>query len=89
MIPRTCDAPISVPASPSAKSAPPQAGTYVVCLDCGKQFDYESARVRIGRPKPVPFDAADDVSLIATPRSKTLRIFMKGDLLLSFLTDEL
>lgn len=31
-------------------SADREAGTYVVCLDCGKQFSYDWERMRIGRP---------------------------------------
>jgi hypothetical protein len=35
-------------------------GTYVVCLDCGKEFGYDWAEMRIGEPvgKPVPAAAA-------------------------------
>ena len=43
---------ITRPISPSSKSAVRQTGTYVVCLDCGKQFDYDLAKMRIGRAKP-------------------------------------
>jgi len=27
-------------------------GTYVVCLDCGKEFGYDWAEMRIGEPVP-------------------------------------
>lgn len=28
--------------------------TYVVCLDCGKEFDYNWKEMRIGSPVPAP-----------------------------------
>ena len=43
------------PLTPSRKNAkyksasPAPSGTYVVCLDCGKEFAYDWAGMRIGR----------------------------------------
>lgn len=45
---------MSRPMTPSSKKPPQKgsdAGTYVVCLECGKQFDYDLAKMRVGRPK--------------------------------------
>jgi len=37
----------------SAKGVPP-GKTYVVCLDCGKQFTYDLQEMRIGKPVDHP-----------------------------------
>jgi len=33
-------------------------GTYVVCLDCGKEFAYDWKTMRVGQPIPTPVAAA-------------------------------
>ncbi len=33
-----------------SKQGVPQGETYVVCLDCGKQFAYDTKEMRIGKP---------------------------------------
>jgi DNA-directed RNA polymerase subunit RPC12/RpoP len=38
------------PVTPVSKAGVPQGQTYVVCLDCGKQFAYDFLKMRIGRP---------------------------------------
>jgi hypothetical protein len=41
------------PLTPSRKSKFPEGarrGTYIVCLDCGKEFDYNWKEMRIGSP---------------------------------------
>ena len=38
------------PVSPVSKVGVPHRGTYVVCLDCGKQFAYDLKEMRIGKP---------------------------------------
>ena len=44
------------PITPSRKaasnsiSAPRRSGTYVTCLDCGQEFDYDWKAMRIGQP---------------------------------------
>jgi hypothetical protein len=35
------------------------ANTYVVCLDCGKEFAYDWQSMRIGEPVTVPVAAAE------------------------------
>jgi hypothetical protein len=44
------------PQTPSRKNGAPQAvgvtrnGTYIVCLDCGKEFAYNWSEMRMGQP---------------------------------------
>jgi hypothetical protein len=37
------------PVTPVSKAGVPQGETYVVCLDCGKQFAYDLKEMRIGK----------------------------------------
>jgi len=37
-------------------------GTYVVCLDCGKEFGYDWTEMRIGEPVAAPVTAAATLS---------------------------
>jgi DNA-directed RNA polymerase subunit RPC12/RpoP len=37
------------PVTPVTKGETTHAGTYVVCLDCGKQFSYDPKEMRLGR----------------------------------------
>lgn len=37
------------PVTPVSKSGAPDGRTYVVCLDCGKQFPYDLVEMRVGR----------------------------------------
>jgi hypothetical protein len=38
------------PVTPVSKAGVPHGATYVVCLDCGKQFSYDLQVMRVGRP---------------------------------------
>ncbi len=38
------------PLTPVSVKGVPQGKTYVVCLDCGKQFTYDLEEMRIGKP---------------------------------------
>ena len=38
------------PVTPVSKAGVPHGDTYVVCLDCGKQFAYDLKEMRITRP---------------------------------------
>ena len=44
---------ITRPISPSGKNGVPKGDAYVVCLDCGRQFDYDLVEMRIGRARQV------------------------------------
>jgi hypothetical protein len=53
------------PLTPARKSGVFQApgharnGTYVVCLDCGKEFAYDWSEMRVGQPVPARAPAAE------------------------------
>jgi hypothetical protein len=38
------------PIAPVTKAGTPHSQSYVVCLDCGKQFEYDTNQMRIGKP---------------------------------------
>jgi hypothetical protein len=38
------------PVAPISKPGQPQSRSYVVCLDCGKQFEYDAHEMRLGKP---------------------------------------
>ena len=38
------------PMAPITKAGTPHSQSYVVCLDCGKQFEYDLSHMRIGKP---------------------------------------
>jgi DNA-directed RNA polymerase subunit RPC12/RpoP len=38
------------PVTPVSKAGVPHGATYVVCLDCGKQFAYDFKEMRVGKP---------------------------------------
>jgi DNA-directed RNA polymerase subunit RPC12/RpoP len=38
------------PVTPVSKRGVPHGPTYVVCLDCGKQFAYDLREMRVGKP---------------------------------------
>jgi hypothetical protein len=40
---------LSRPISRAITAGGPQGRTYVVCLDCGKQFAYDTALMRLGK----------------------------------------
>jgi hypothetical protein len=45
------------PLTPTRKNGAPQAtrnGTYIVCLDCGREFDYSWSEMRMGQPVTAP-----------------------------------
>ena len=44
------------PVTPVSKAGVPHGETYVVCLDCGKQFSYDLKQMRIGKPVEVSRD---------------------------------
>ena len=40
---------LSRPLSPATKAGDPRSRSYVVCLDCGKHFDYDTTLMRLGK----------------------------------------
>jgi DNA-directed RNA polymerase subunit RPC12/RpoP len=45
------------PVTPVSKTGVPHGQTYVVCLDCGKQFSYDLREMRVGKPLERSHDA--------------------------------
>jgi hypothetical protein len=45
------------PVTPVSKAGIPNGQTYVVCLDCGKQFSYDLQEMRVGRPLASTLDS--------------------------------
>jgi hypothetical protein len=41
------------PVTPVTRAGEPPAETYVVCLDCGKQFSYDTRNMRLGKERTV------------------------------------
>ena len=48
------------PVAPITKSGQPHSQSYVVCLDCGKQFEYDLNEMRIGKA----VDHSHDVGVV-------------------------
>ena len=46
------------PMAPITKAGSPHSQRYVVCLDCGKQFEYDLTQMRIGKPIDVSHEHA-------------------------------
>ena len=40
---------LSRPLSPATRAGQAPSRSYVVCLDCGKQFDYDVKQMRLGK----------------------------------------
>jgi hypothetical protein len=61
------------PVTPVSKDGKPHNDTYVVCLDCGKQFNYDLTEMRIGKPLPT-----SDVGVLPPgmpgPRTSKLKV---------------
>lgn len=47
---------LTSPVTPVSKAGKPHGDTYVVCLDCGKQFSYDLKEMRIGKALPTSPD---------------------------------
>ena len=60
------------PITPVSKPGMPSGETYVVCLDCGKQFSYDWEAMRIG--KPVAVSTAQGVLHPDMPRAPRTRL---------------
>ncbi len=60
------------PITPMSRPGAPGGETYVVCLDCGKQFTYDWKQMRIG--KPVATSATAGVLAPDTPKAPNTRL---------------
>jgi len=64
----------SRPTTPVDKKGAPTGDTYVVCLECGKEFVYDLNDMRIG--KPIPKSPTPDFLELDRPKpKKKLRLF--------------
>lgn len=61
------------PVTPARRLGVATGATYVVCLDCGKRFAYDTLQMRIGKPLG-PLDAPH--SRLATDNGKARRLGM-------------
>jgi hypothetical protein len=52
------------PMAPITKAGTPQSQSYVVCLDCGKQFEYDLNQMRIGKS----IDHSHEHAVVPPPR---------------------
>ena len=62
------------PITPARKAAAgvPRSGTYVACLECGKEFAYDWKQMRVGEPMVPPPPAAEPQPILAPPETRTL-----------------
>jgi DNA-directed RNA polymerase subunit RPC12/RpoP len=61
------------PVAPITKAGQPQSQSYVVCLECGKQFEYDTKQMRIGKAIERSHDAGVVPPDMPRPRSKSLK----------------
>ena len=60
------------PVAPITKAGEPHSQSYVVCLDCGKQFEYDVNEMRIGKAIDRPHGESVLPPLPPKPRSKNV-----------------
>ena len=67
------------PVAPITRSGQPHSQSYVVCLDCGKQFEYDVKEMRMGKPIEHSQDAGVLPPDMPKPRkSKVKYAFLAG-----------
>jgi hypothetical protein len=59
------------PVAPITKAGEPHSQSYVVCLDCGKQFEYDLKEMRIGKAINHSHNAGVVPPDLPKPRSET------------------
>jgi DNA-directed RNA polymerase subunit RPC12/RpoP len=59
------------PVAPITKAGEPPSQSYVVCLDCGKQFEYDLKEMRIGKAIDHSHDAGVVPPDLPKPRTET------------------
>jgi hypothetical protein len=64
------------PVAPITKAGEPHSGSYVVCLDCGKQFEYDVKEMRIGKAIERSQDGGVVPPTLPTPRKTKVRYAM-------------
>src|SRR6266496_5923891 len=61
------------PVAPITKAGQPHSQSYVVCLDCGKQFEYDVTEMRMGKAIDRSHDASVVPANLPEPRKTTLK----------------
>ena len=61
------------PVTPASKVGVPRGETYVVCLDCGKQFSYDLKEMKIGKPIAITHDSGVLHPEMPKPPSRKLK----------------
>jgi hypothetical protein len=61
------------PVAPVTKAGQPHSQSYVVCLDCGKQFEYDVSEMRIGKPIDHSHDAGVVPPKMPMPRKTKVK----------------
>jgi DNA-directed RNA polymerase subunit RPC12/RpoP len=64
------------PVAPVTKAGHPRSQSYVVCLDCGKQFEYDLKEMRIGKAIDHSNDACILPSNMPKPRKRGFKYAM-------------
>src|ERR1051326_4917672 len=73
------------PVTPASKGGVPQGGTYVVCLDCGKQFSYDLKEMKVGKPLASGHDSGVLHPEPPKPRGRKLKYALVASLPLGIL----
>ena len=61
------------PVAPLTKMGQPHSQSYVVCLDCGKQFEYDVHEMRMGKPIDHSHDAGVVPPQLPKPRKTKVK----------------
>jgi len=61
------------PVAPITKRGQPHSQSYVVCLDCGKQFEYDLTQMRMGKAIDRSHDAGVVPPDMAKPRKTKIK----------------
>ena len=59
--------------APITKAGQPYSQSYVVCLDCGKQFEYDLNQMRIGKAIDRSHDACIVPKVTSSPRTTKVK----------------
>jgi hypothetical protein len=73
------------PVAPIAKAGQPHTGSYIVCLDCGKQFEYDTDLMRIGKAIDRSHDAGVVPPGLPKPRKTKVKFTLLAAIPAAFL----
>jgi hypothetical protein len=62
------------PVTPVSRDGKPHGDTYVVCLDCGKQFSYDLTEMRVGKALPTSAETGVLSPAMPAPRTSKLKV---------------